>query len=84
MASTNKFYISRLVSTDEEIEQKRLKMNAQKTIKQNIAAATLLREYLKEEKFVTLDFHIWLCLLSLFLGMILSNHRSSNKCNIVQ
>ena len=25
-----------------------------------------------------------LCLLSLFLGMILSNHRSSNKCNIVQ
>jgi len=22
--------------------------------------------------------------LSLFLGMILSNHRSSNKCNIVQ
>jgi hypothetical protein len=54
------------VSTDEEIEQKRLKMNAQKTIKQNIAAATLLREYLKEEKFVTLDFHIWLCLLSLF------------------
>jgi hypothetical protein len=32
----------RLVSTtDEEIEQKRLKMNAQKTIKQNIAAATL-------------------------------------------
>ena len=66
MASTNKFYISRLVSTDEEIEQKRLKMNAQKTIKQDIAAATLLREYLKEEKFVTLDFHIWLCLLSLF------------------
>jgi hypothetical protein len=32
-------------TTDEEIEQKRLKMNAQK---QNIAAATLLREYLKE------------------------------------
>jgi hypothetical protein len=27
--------------TDEEIEQKRLKMNAQKTIKQIIAAATL-------------------------------------------
>ena len=40
----------RIVSTtDEEIEQKRLKMNAQKTIKQNIAAATLLREYLKEK-----------------------------------
>ena len=36
-------------TTDEEIEQKRLKMNAQKTIKQNIAAATLLREYLKEK-----------------------------------
>ena len=35
-------------TTDEEIEQKRLKMNAQKTIKQNIAAAILLREYLKE------------------------------------
>ena len=40
----------RIVSTtDEEIEQKRLKMNAQKTIKQNIAAATLLRKYLKEK-----------------------------------
>ena len=36
-------------TTDEEIERKRLKMNAQKTIKQNIAAATLLREYLKEK-----------------------------------
>jgi hypothetical protein len=36
-------------STDEEIEQTRLKMNAQKTIKQNIAAATLLHEYLKEK-----------------------------------
>ena len=36
-------------TTDEEIEQKRLKMNAQKTIKQNIAVATLLREYLKEK-----------------------------------
>jgi hypothetical protein len=37
-------------TTDEEIEQKRLiKMNAQKTIQQNIAAATLLREYLKEK-----------------------------------
>ena len=36
-------------TTDEEIEQKRLKMNAQKNIKQNIAAATLLREYLKEK-----------------------------------
>ena len=36
-------------TTDEEIEQKRLKMNAQKTIKQIIAAATLLREYLKEK-----------------------------------
>ena len=41
---------SRFVSTtDEEIEQKRLKMNAQKTIKQNIAVATLLCEYLKEK-----------------------------------
>jgi hypothetical protein len=36
-------------TTDEEIEQKRLKMNAQKTIKQNIAVATLLHEYLKEK-----------------------------------
>ena len=36
-------------TTDEEIEQKRLKMNAQKTIKQNIAAATFLRECLKEK-----------------------------------
>ena len=36
-------------TTDEEIEQKRLKMNAQKTIKQIIASATLLREYLKEK-----------------------------------
>ena len=32
----------------------------------------------------SLDFHIWLSFLSLFLGMILSNHRLSNKCNIVQ
>ena len=39
-------------TTDEEIEQKRLKMNAQKTIKQNIVAATLLREYLKEKHIV--------------------------------
>jgi hypothetical protein len=36
-------------TTDEKIEQKRLKMNAQKTIKQNIAAATLLHKYLKEK-----------------------------------
>ncbi len=36
-------------TTDEEIEQKRLKMNAQKNIKQNIATAILLREYLKEK-----------------------------------
>ena len=36
-------------TTDEEIEQKRLKMNAQKTIKHNIAAATLLHNYLKEK-----------------------------------
>ena len=36
-------------TTDEEIEQKRLKMNAHKTIEQNIAAATLLRGYLKEK-----------------------------------
>jgi hypothetical protein len=36
-------------TTDEEIEQKRLKMNAQKTIKQNIAVATLLCGYLKEK-----------------------------------
>ena len=36
-------------TTDEDIEQKRLKMNAQKTIKQNIAMATLLRDYLKEK-----------------------------------
>jgi hypothetical protein len=36
-------------TTDEELDQKRLKMNAQKTIKQNIAAATLLHEYLKEK-----------------------------------
>ena len=36
-------------TTDEEIQQKRLKMNAQKTIKHNIAAVALLREYLKEQ-----------------------------------
>ena len=36
-------------TTDEEIEQKRVKMNAQKNNKQNIATATLLREYLKEK-----------------------------------
>jgi hypothetical protein len=38
-------------TTDEEIAQKRLKMNAQKTIKQNIAMATLLREYLNYRYF---------------------------------
>jgi hypothetical protein len=38
-------------TTDEEIEQKRFKMNAQKTIKQNIAVATLLREYLNYRYF---------------------------------
>jgi hypothetical protein len=42
----------RFVSTTvEEIAQKRLKMNAQKTIKQNIAMATLLREYLNYRYF---------------------------------
>jgi hypothetical protein len=30
-------------TTDEEIEQNKLKMNASKNIKQNIVAATLLR-----------------------------------------
>jgi hypothetical protein len=35
-------------------------------------------------KSYSLDFHIWIFLLSLFLGMILSKDRSSNKCNIVQ
>ena len=35
-------------TTDEEIEQNKLKMNASKNIKQNIVAATLLCEYLKE------------------------------------
>ncbi|VDI73208.1 Hypothetical predicted protein [Mytilus galloprovincialis] len=37
-------------TSDEEIEQKRLKMSADKTIKQNIAAATIFREYLKVKK----------------------------------
>jgi nucleoside diphosphate kinase len=48
-------------TTDEEIEQKGLKMNAQKTIKQNIAAATLLREYLKEKHllFLGMEFFHW-------------------------
>ena len=55
-------------TTDEEIEQKRLKMNAQKTIKQIIAAATLLREYLKEKHLDT-AFEHYNCLLSLLLGM---------------
>jgi hypothetical protein len=36
-------------TTDEEIEQRKLKMNALKTIKRNITAATLLRGYLKEK-----------------------------------
>jgi hypothetical protein len=39
-------------TTDEEIEQKRLKMNAEKNSKHNIVAATLLREYLKEKHIV--------------------------------
>ncbi|CAC5408693.1 unnamed protein product [Mytilus coruscus] len=37
-------------TSDKEIEQKHLKMSADKTIKQNIAAATIFREYLKEKK----------------------------------
>ncbi|VDI39571.1 Hypothetical predicted protein [Mytilus galloprovincialis] len=37
-------------TSSEEIEQKRLKMSADKTIKQNIAAATIFREYLKVKK----------------------------------
>ena len=37
-------------TSHEEIEAKRLKMNADKTIKQNEATATLLREYLSERK----------------------------------
>ena len=51
-------------TTDEEIEQKRFKMNAQKPIKQNIVAATLLREYIKEN-------------ISLFLGMEFSTDQYS-------
>jgi hypothetical protein len=43
-------------------------MNAQKNIKQNIAAATLLREYLKEKHLDT-AFEHYNCLLSLLLGM---------------
>ena len=33
---------------------------------------------------LSLDFDIWLSFLSLSLGMVLSNHRSSHKYNIVQ
>ena len=43
-----------------------------------------LKNNVEPRKMFSLDFHIWLSFLSLFLGMILSNHRSSNKCNIVQ
>ena len=45
-------------------------MNAQKTIKENIAAATLLRKYLKEKHLATAFEHYNpQLLLSLFLGM---------------
>ena len=62
-------------TTDEEIEQNRLKMNAQKNIKQNIVAATLLREYLKEKHIVNFRngmFHV-LILFSRFPYMALSS-----------
>jgi hypothetical protein len=69
----------RIVSTtDEEIEQKRLKMNAQKTIKQNIAAATLLRKYLKEKHLDTAFEHY-----KFFYCVILEeniNHHLSCSC----
>jgi inner membrane protein involved in colicin E2 resistance len=43
-----------------------------------------LQSMLRSRRDNSLDFHIWLSLLSLILGIILSNHSSSNKCNIVQ
>jgi hypothetical protein len=48
--------------------------------------ANYLKLYMDHKGSETKDFwiFIWLSFLSLFLGMILFNHRSSNKCNIVQ
>jgi hypothetical protein len=79
----------------QEIYRDGLKINKQKPLKSldNLCIISLLRVIFMNGIFswpakayssYSLDFHIWLSFLSLFLGMILSNHRSSNKYNIVQ
>ena len=52
-------------TTDEEMEQKRLKMNAQKNINQNIAAYILLSSLLQ-----TLMFSFLLCLKKSFFTVL--------------
>ena len=40
----------RFATTKAEIEEKRLKLNAERTIKQNKAAAAILKDYLFQKK----------------------------------
>ena len=40
-------------TTEAEIEEKRLKLNAERTIKQNKAAAAILKDYLFQKKMET-------------------------------
>jgi hypothetical protein len=41
---------NRFATTETEIEEKRLKLNAVRTIKQNKAAAAILKDYLFQKK----------------------------------
>ena len=43
----------RFATTEAEIEEKRLKLNAERTIKQNKAAAAILKDYLFQKKMET-------------------------------
>jgi stalled ribosome alternative rescue factor ArfA len=42
-----------VTTTEAEIEEKRLKLNAERTIKQNKAAAAILKDYLFQKKMET-------------------------------
>ena len=41
---------NRFATTETEIEEKRLKLNAERTIKQNKAAAAILKDYVFQKK----------------------------------
>ena len=50
----------RFATTKAEIEEKRLKLNAERTIKQNKAAATILKDYLFQKK-MDIEFEEFWC-----------------------